>query len=122
MLEVVESSLLREGVSFKYGKYSITLDKINNFVKGEHTDSMSSPSLLLHYDNKILLVMVDRRAGVQLCIILEIASGAGIKQKNGIDHSDGSLAVCFGIVTSPRVLSPWQQAKLNMGNLERLCY
>ena len=57
-------------------------------MKGEHIDSMSPPNLLLHYDTMILLIMVDGRVGVQLCIILEIASGAGIKQKNGIDHSD----------------------------------
>ena len=50
-------------------------------MRREHIDSMGSPGLLLHYDTEILLIMVDRRAGVQLCIILEIASGAGIKQK-----------------------------------------
>lgn len=68
-------------MSFKYGEYSVTWGKINNFVKGECIDSMSSPGLLLHYDTMTLLIMVDRRMGVQLCIILEIASGAGIKQK-----------------------------------------
>lgn len=61
-------------MSFKYGK-------ANNSVRREHVDSMGSPGLLLHYNTEILLIMVDRRAGVQRCIILEIASGAGIKQK-----------------------------------------
>ena len=42
--------------------------------------------------------------------------------ENGIYHSDGNLAVCFGIVTSCTASSPRKQAKRDARILEGLCY